>query len=185
MNQLLEQNFATHRIETPVGDIDAQWDGAGKLCSCSFASHVETCPEQATEDTTCSLATAAGELVQQRQQELQRSFENYFRTGQLCWDLELLDWSPISPFHQRVLRRCAAIPSGLTMSYAELARCAGSPLAARAVGSAMARNPWPLIVPCHRVLGASGRLTGYSGAGGIDTKRRLLDWEQGQPGIFS
>ena len=67
------------------------------------------------------------------------------------------------------------IPRGQTRTYGELARMAGSPGAARAVGQAMARNPWPIIVPCHRVLGSDGALTGFGG--GVDMKRRMLQME--------
>ena len=67
---------------------------------------------------------------------------------------------------------------GQTLSYLELAQRAGSPKASRAVGSAMATNPMPIVVPCHRVLRAGGQLGNYSGAGGAVTKRWLLDHEQ-------
>ena len=66
---------------------------------------------------------------------------------------------------------------GETLTYGQLAKLAGSPHAARAVGGAMARNRWPLIVPCHRVVGSSGKLTGYSGEGGLKTKHWLLEHE--------
>ncbi len=69
-----------------------------------------------------------------------------------------------------VLRRCAKIRRGEFMTYGQLAAAVGNPQAARAVGQVMARNRWPLIVPCHRVVGHSGKLTGYSGIGGTDTK---------------
>lgn len=82
-----------------------------------------------------------------------------------------------TPFQQRVWEQLAQIPFGMTISYAELARRLGQPNASRAVGNANGRNPISIIVPCHRVIGADGRLTGY--AGGIDNKRWLLDWERG------
>jgi methylated-DNA-[protein]-cysteine S-methyltransferase len=78
-------------------------------------------------------------------------------------------------FQQRVWRELVKIPFGTTISYAQLARRVGQPAAARAVGHANGRNPVPIIVPCHRVIGANGKLTGY--AGGIEQKRRLLAWE--------
>jgi len=70
------------------------------------------------------------------------------------------------------------IPYGETTSYGELARRIGAPTAARAVGLANSRNPVGIIVPCHRVIGANGKLTGY--AGGLDMKRALLDLESGR-----
>lgn len=87
---------------------------------------------------------------------------------------------PLAPglgtaFQQRVWALCRAIPRGQTRSYGDLAREADSPGAARAVGRAMALNPWPIIVPCHRVLGSSGSLTGFGG--GLEMKRRMLIME--------
>jgi len=83
-----------------------------------------------------------------------------------------------TPFQQRVWQELLQIPFGATISYAELARRVGRPNASRAVGNANGRNPISIIVPCHRVIGADGRLTGY--AGGLDNKRRLLDLERGE-----
>lgn len=81
-----------------------------------------------------------------------------------------------TPFQQRVWEQLAQIPFGSTISYGELARRVGNLSASRAVGSANGRNPVSIIVPCHRVIGASGKLTGYGG--GIDRKQWLLDWER-------
>jgi methylated-DNA-[protein]-cysteine S-methyltransferase len=69
------------------------------------------------------------------------------------------------------------VPHGGTVSYGELGALAGHPGKARAVGQAMARNPWPLVVPCHRVLGAAGALTGYTNPHGLDLKSLLLRLE--------
>lgn len=80
-----------------------------------------------------------------------------------------------TPFQQRVWTALRQIPYGSTISYAELARRIGSPRAVRAVASAIASNPLSIFVPCHRVIGSDGRLTGY--AGGLDAKRRLLALE--------
>lgn len=83
----------------------------------------------------------------------------------------------LTPFGRRVVAACRAIPWGQTRSYGELAAECGSPGAARAVGSVMAKNRFPLIVPCHRVLAASGELGGYSAPDGLSMKRRLLAME--------
>ena len=84
-----------------------------------------------------------------------------------------------TPFRQRVWRALLAIPYGQTTTYGTIAaRLELPPQAARAVGGAVARNPISLIIPCHRVLGANGRLTGY--AGGLDKKRALLRLERGE-----
>jgi methylated-DNA-[protein]-cysteine S-methyltransferase len=80
-------------------------------------------------------------------------------------------------FQQRVWRELLRIPFGTTITYAQLARRVGKPTASRAVGHANGRNPISIIVPCHRVIGADGKLTGYGG--GIDKKRWLLAWERG------
>lgn len=86
-----------------------------------------------------------------------------------------------TPFQQRVIRRLKRVGYGETMTYAELAASAGSPRAARAVGSVMARNRVPLIIPCHRVLAAGGRLGGFSAPHGLEMKQYLLRMEAGEP----
>ena len=82
-------------------------------------------------------------------------------------------------FHRAAWDACRTIPPGETRSYRWLAAAAGNPKASRAAGQAMARNPLPLLIPCHRVVGSSGRLHGY-GAGGIGVKARLLELESGR-----
>ena len=94
-----------------------------------------------------------------------------------------LDTSNLPPFHLRVLQAARAIPPGETRSYGELAALAGSPRAARAVGRAMAQNPWPIVVPCHRVFGSTG-FGEYSAGSGVHTKLRLL-WREGYRGRTS
>jgi len=80
-----------------------------------------------------------------------------------------------TPFQQKVWRRMAKIPYGQMMTYGALAQAVGS--APRAIGGACGRNPIAIILPCHRVIGGSGALTGYSGAGGVSTKQYLLELE--------
>ena len=80
-------------------------------------------------------------------------------------------------FQRRIVQACRNIPYGATATYGQLASQAGSPNAARAVGNCMANNRIPLLIPCHRVVGANGELGGFSAAGGTDLKRRLLDME--------
>jgi len=86
------------------------------------------------------------------------------------------DLSAAPPFHRKVLAALARVPYGRTVTYGQLAARAGRPRAARAVGSCVARNPVPLVIPCHRVV-ASGGLGGFGG--GLDMKRRLLALEAG------
>jgi methylated-DNA-[protein]-cysteine S-methyltransferase len=83
----------------------------------------------------------------------------------------------LTPFARRVVKFCRAIRRGQTRSYGELAAAAGRPGAARAVGQVMATNRVPLVVPCHRVVAADGRLGGFSAPDGLAMKRRLLDLE--------
>lgn len=82
-------------------------------------------------------------------------------------------------FYRKVWAACAEIPKGETRTYGWIARRIGRPKAARAVGRALAANPFAPVIPCHRVIGANGKLTGYSGPGGIAQKRRLLLRERG------
>jgi methylated-DNA-[protein]-cysteine S-methyltransferase len=88
-----------------------------------------------------------------------------------------LDFSGVSGFYERVYRKAAQIPFGHTLSYGELAKLAGSPRAARAVGQALSRNPFPILVPCHRVLSTVGALGGFTAPGGLKTKLFLLKEE--------
>ena len=89
-----------------------------------------------------------------------------------------LDFSGVTPFFNAAWNACRSIPSGETRSYAWLAAEAGSPLAMRAAGQAMARNRFSLIIPCHRVIASDGGLGGYGG-GGLGVKARLLQMELG------
>ncbi len=95
--------------------------------------------------------------------------------GQLTTFTVPLDLSSGTDFQQAVWQQLNAIPHGVTRSYGELAQLLGKPGGSRAIGNAVGRNPISVIVPCHRVLGASGQLTGY--AGGLDRKRALLALE--------
>ena len=88
-----------------------------------------------------------------------------------------IDEQHFTPFQQKVVALCRQIHSGETLSYGELADQAGSPGAARAVGSVMAKNRYPLVVPCHRVIGSGGRLGGFSAPQGISLKQQLLNLE--------
>ncbi len=89
-----------------------------------------------------------------------------------------IDLRRFSEFQQAVLDACRRIPYGKTASYADLARAAGRPGAARAAGSTMARNPMPIVIPCHRVVRADGGIGGFSSARGVSEKQQLLDMER-------
>jgi methylated-DNA-[protein]-cysteine S-methyltransferase len=93
----------------------------------------------------------------------------------------VLDMDGLPPFHRRVYEAARTIPSGATLSYGDLAAKLGAPGAARAVGQALGRNPFAIVVPCHRVLAADGKIGGFSAHGGITTKARLLAIEGALP----
>ena len=93
-----------------------------------------------------------------------------------------LDDERIDAFRRQVYAATREIPPGSTATYGEIARAIGSPDGARDVGAALARNPTPIIVPCHRVLAANGALHGFSAPGGLETKRKMLELE-GAPGF--
>jgi methylated-DNA-[protein]-cysteine S-methyltransferase len=99
------------------------------------------------------------------------------RDGDADFTAVELDLAQIPPFSRRVYEIARAIPAGATLTYGEVATRLGDPGAARAVGQALGENPFPLIVPCHRVLAADGKLGGFSAPGGVVTKRRLLTIE--------
>lgn len=103
--------------------------------------------------------------------------EEYFSGRRTRFEVKL-DQRGLSAFQRRVLAFLQDLPFGDVTTYGELARLAGSPRAARAVGSVMAINPFAILVPCHRVLAGDGRLGGYSGGEGPATKAWLLDFEK-------
>jgi methylated-DNA-[protein]-cysteine S-methyltransferase len=101
--------------------------------------------------------------------ELAEYFEGRRREFDLPLDLR------VAPFHEEVLRELARVPYGRVDTYGHLASLVGRPRAARAIGTVMNRNPIPIVLPCHRIIGASGSLTGYGG--GLPAKRLLLELE--------
>jgi methylated-DNA-[protein]-cysteine S-methyltransferase len=100
--------------------------------------------------------------------------DEYFAAERQSFELEL-DLRAGTPFQQRVWQAVREIPYGATLSYGELARAVGRPDIVRAVAAAVGRTPVPIVIPCHRVVGADGSLTGYGG--GLQRKRALLDLE--------
>ena len=89
-----------------------------------------------------------------------------------------MDWSSLSPFQQKVLKAAMKIPYGSVETYGSLARKVGCPRGSRAVGNALAHNPFPLVIPCHRIIRGDGKPGGFSAAGGVVLKNKLLEMEQ-------
>jgi methylated-DNA-[protein]-cysteine S-methyltransferase len=150
-------------VSTPLGDITAVANEQG-LTQVILAGDDGSVLVQATE---------GGPIVDAAATQL----AEYFAGERMAFDL------PLDPqgteFQLTVWKALGDVPFGTTATYGEIARAIGQLTATRAVGAANGRNPIPIIIPCHRVIGASGELTGYSGGGGIETKRRLLDHESG------
>jgi methylated-DNA-[protein]-cysteine S-methyltransferase len=98
-----------------------------------------------------------------------------------------LDMGRVNAFNARVYETTRAIPPGATRTYGEIARAIGDADGARAVGQALGRNPFAIIVPCHRVVGANDKLVGFSANGGIRTKLKMLKiegWRENEPSLF-
>ena len=152
------------RLESPIGTIEVTVNEEGAVVSVSFVD--EPRPGAGETGDACSRA-----LLQ---------LEEYFRSERRRFELELEPEG--TDFEYRVWSQVQRIPFGATDTYGEIARRLGGPDAARAVGHANARNPIAIIVPCHRVIGSDGDLTGY--AGGLDRKKWLLDMESGQTRLF-
>ncbi|MEI6689088.1 MAG: methylated-DNA--[protein]-cysteine S-methyltransferase [Thermoleophilia bacterium] len=150
-------------VSTPLGDITAVADEDG-LTQVILAGD---------DGSVLAEATEGGPIVDAAAQQL----AEYFAGERMAFDVPLAPQG--TEFQQTVWKALGDVPFGTTATYGEIARAIGQLTATRAVGAANGRNPIPIIIPCHRVIGASGELTGYSGGGGIETKRRLLDHESG------
>ncbi len=105
------------------------------------------------------------------------AIERYLAGEQVDFSSVVLDLSGVSDLHRRIYEAARRIGWGKTTTYGELARQVGAPAAARAVGQAMARNPVPIVIPCHRVLASGRKIGGFSAFGGAGTKMRLLALE--------
>ena len=108
--------------------------------------------------------------------EARRQFLEFLESDRKAFDLSL-DWESVYNFQRDVLQLTSIIPFGEVWTYGQLAALLHKPRAARAVGAALAKNPMPIIIPCHRVVSSKGHLTGYLGSKGITTKQWLLERE--------
>ena len=110
---------------------------------------------------------------------LQKQITAYFEGSCVNFSSDIpVELDGLGEFSREVLTTCREIEFGQRITYAGLAKKTGRPAASRAVGNAMAKNPLPLIIPCHRVLRSDGKLGGFSAAGGISLKKKLLELEQ-------
>jgi O-6-methylguanine DNA methyltransferase len=103
--------------------------------------------------------------------------KNYFDGKKIQFETEIINLEGYTSFQKNILLKTREIPYGITQTYGWLAEQSGYPKAYRAVGGVMRFNPLPLIIPCHRVLGSQGKLTGFSATGGLALKRKMLELE--------
>ena len=175
MNQTL--HCAIDRITTPIGTMMIAADADGNLRAALFTEDEEIIRRYLRLQVGAKGFTLQPE---QNPNGLTVAISNYFNG-----DLGVIDGLPVetggTPFQREVWSALRAIPCGSTTSYGELAEQIGRPTAVRAVGLANGANPVAVVVPCHRVIGANGSLTGYGG--GIERKRWLLDHEK-NPRLF-
>lgn len=165
-------------IDSPYGPLTLVADDDGVLCGLYMTDQRHRPPEETFGDRVDpgrAAAPAARAFADAGEQ-----LEAYFAGGLKEFTLELRPQG--TPFQRRVWDLLTDIPYGETRTYGELAGALGNPKASRAVGLANGRNPIGIVIPCHRVIGASGGLTGYGG--GLDRKQRLLDFERGRPALF-
>ena len=150
-------------LETPVGRVMVSVDDEGSLLRVAFV------------DDDCEPVTPVGENIE----GAVRQISEYFSGRRTIFELELAPEG--SDFEHTVWKQLVRIPLGSTTSYGEIAERLGDPGASRAVGTANARNPIAVVIPCHRVIGSGGGLTGY--AGGLWRKKWLLAHESGQQSL--
>lgn len=154
---------------TPLGDCGIAWCGDAVV-----ATHL---PERTSATTAARLAARSGASEGEPPLLIQRAIrsmtallegENTDLTHIVC------DFRNLDPFAAKVFAVTRAIPAGETLTYGAIALRLGDKQLAQSVGRALGRNPFPIIVPCHRVIGANNKLTGFSAFGGVETKRKLL-----------
>jgi methylated-DNA-[protein]-cysteine S-methyltransferase len=162
-------DVAYRTVDTPVGELLLAATGLGLLRVAYPNEGHEAVLARLAQRISPRVLRAPGRL-----DEVARQLEEYFTRRRTVFSLRL-DLRLSSGFRRSVLAHLSEIPYGRTESYAEAAAAAGRPTAVRAVGSACATNPLPVVVPCHRVVRSDGSLAGY--IGGLPAKRMLLDLE--------
>jgi len=162
----METTFSTCRMASPLGEILLVSDPRGTALCGLYLERQKYFPSHADHWREIPDAPIFREAV--------RQLREFFDGARTRFDLAL---APVgTDFQREVWGAIAQIPFGETISYAELARRCGKPSAARAAGAATGRNPITIVIPCHRVVGTGGALTGY--AGGLERKLKLLDLER-------
>lgn len=170
-------DVAYARVDTPIGRLLLASTATGLVRLGFEREDPEMVLEALARRITPRVVEAPGRL-----DEARREIDEYFDGRRDHFELPL-DWRLSSGFRRTVLEHLYAdVPYGHTVSYLQLATIVGNPKAARAVGAAMATNPIPIVVPCHRVLRTGGDLGGYGG--GLETKVKLLALEAGEPLLF-
>jgi methylated-DNA-[protein]-cysteine S-methyltransferase len=163
-------DVAYAHVDSPLGPLLAAATDRGLV----NLSYLGFRPE---DDVLAKLASDVSPRVLEapaRLDPVRRELDEYFDGRRQAFDVAV-DWSQLGDFQRRVLRATAAIPFGGHASYGQVAESAGNPRAYRAAGTALGRNPMPIVIPCHRVWAAGGKLGGYTG--GLDRKRALLELE--------
>ena len=157
-----------------------------RIGSCAIAWRERTItgfqlPESSPRKTMAKLRSRVGDVPKasppQWVKKVIRQIQQHLRGKAFNFSQVTVALDTLPPFTRRVYQAARRISSGKIATYGQLAASSGSPRAARAVGNALAHNPFPLIVPCHRVLAANGRLGGFSAFGGLKTKVLLLNIE--------
>lgn len=170
---------SAHLFETPMGVCGFSWSAAG-LTGVQLPE-VDPAATAARLTRRGARLVGAGEL-DAPQQQVAGELVAFLGGDAQRFSTTALDMTRCTAFEQRVYAALRQVVWGETVTYGALAQAAGAAEAARAVGAAMARNAWPLIVPCHRVLAAGGRMGGFSAHGGAVTKAALLAREGVHPG---
>jgi methylated-DNA-[protein]-cysteine S-methyltransferase len=168
---LAEPDVAYALVDTPVGKVMAAQTRRGLACLGYVDKHGNA--DHFVEELSTSLSPRILEAPA-RLDVVRRELDEYFEGKRRRFDLPL-DVAMLADFNRRVLRELARVPYGHVVTYGELAARAARPRAARAVGTVMNRNPLPIVLPCHRVIGANGKLVGYGG--GLERKEALLRLE--------
>lgn len=155
-------------FSTPLGTCAIAWNDAG------LTRFLLPDPERrAGGNTEADPPSWVGEVIERVKRHLTGESQDFSDVR--------YDFARVPDFVRNVLRATLDVKAGHTATYGELATAIGQPLAAsRAVGSALGDNPWPLLIPCHRIVAATGKMTGFSGPGGVPTKVRLLALEGAQ-----